>query len=369
MSEEIICERCNYAHHDQECEHYGVNTSQGHQTWCEDCCDGFAFYCDDCAEFHAISAGHSIGDAFLVCEDCFDSSYYHCHQCDENVHDGHDCPYGFDEEDETYGGLLHSYGFKPSPIFYGEGPRYFGVELEIESHPERIVEVLEYLNGHGIGERVHYQKSDSSLAVGPEIVFHPRSLESWQEYGDELASMLWELRGMQARAWDRSSCGLHVHVSRDGFRSVTSVAAFALLVSRNKGGLVDFAGRESTCASFEELSSRSVVEKARRLGGGHYDAVNLSNYSTVELRIFRPSLAAGRVLAAVELTDALVAYSGTISAHDITLGALEWGRFVDFVRASDRWPHAVHVLGGGRFQAADTLAASFVSPAGVSPCA
>ena len=32
--------------------------------------------------------------------------------------------------------VIHSYDYRPEAIFYGDGPRYFGVELEIDSGGE-----------------------------------------------------------------------------------------------------------------------------------------------------------------------------------------------------------------------------------------
>ena len=32
--------------------------------------------------------------------------------------------------------IIHDYYYKPEPIFYGDGPRYLGVELELDDGGE-----------------------------------------------------------------------------------------------------------------------------------------------------------------------------------------------------------------------------------------
>lgn len=43
-----------------------------------------------------------------------------------------DDPYCDDCYDGIKGHPIHDYSYKPDPIFYGRGKRYFGVELEID---------------------------------------------------------------------------------------------------------------------------------------------------------------------------------------------------------------------------------------------
>ena len=44
-------------------------------------------------------------------------------------------PYCSDCYDSHYHAVIHEYDYKPEPIFYGSGPRYFGIELEIGGAP------------------------------------------------------------------------------------------------------------------------------------------------------------------------------------------------------------------------------------------
>lgn len=40
---------------------------------------------------------------------------------------------------------IHDYSYKPEPIFWGQGPRYFGVELEFDGAGESTSKVKELL--------------------------------------------------------------------------------------------------------------------------------------------------------------------------------------------------------------------------------
>lgn len=59
-------------------------------------------------------------------------------------HDTDHCWYPLDNDDPYCADCcstienspIHDYYFKPYPIFYGDGPRYFGVELEIDDGGE-----------------------------------------------------------------------------------------------------------------------------------------------------------------------------------------------------------------------------------------
>ena len=49
--------------------------------------------------------------------------------------------------------VIQSYYFKPEPIFYGEGNRFFGVELEMDEGGERdskARQILDVANGNGL---------------------------------------------------------------------------------------------------------------------------------------------------------------------------------------------------------------------------
>ena len=61
-------------------------------------------------------------------------------------------------------------------------------------------------------------------------------------------------------------------------------------------------------------------------------AVNCTNDSTIELRVFRPSLIPATVQAYLEFCDALVRYAGTITVEDcVKRDALSFRVFTDWL--------------------------------------
>jgi len=79
-----------------------------------------------------------------ICDECRQDWYWQCQSCDGWNRDGADCGNGCcgedcdcedcrDEDDEGCGGLIHSYDYKPYPVFHGAGPLFLGPEIEIET--------------------------------------------------------------------------------------------------------------------------------------------------------------------------------------------------------------------------------------------
>jgi len=303
-----------------------------------------AFHCDQCETYYSslYRQGRWAGDYFL-CDGCFAE---HCGDCGRHFDDC-DC------ESES----LHNYSYRPHLVFSGAGPLFMGVELETEG------------NGNGVGARVAqlnddrdlYCKEDGSLCDGCEIVSHPRDLASWRDFSSTFAEILAAVSEEGGRAWDRSNAGLHVHVSRAAFDSPSHLARFVWLWGRNESRVVRYAGRRSSYADFESLRAGGLVKKCGRgIAGGHSAAVNLSNSDTVEIRVFRPSLAVGRVFSYLEAVHASWIYTSTLRASDVALGALTWDRFTSFVLNGEDFPVFAHHLRGGRFRTSETLAGSLV---------
>ncbi len=239
---------------------------------------------------------------------------------------------------------IESYGYKPTPRFRGSGSVFYGFELETESET-RAVETARAVQSSEIAD-MFYCKEDGSLdCSGVEIVSHPASLAWWRDRADALGDMLESVAISGARAWDRPHCGLHVHVSRAGFGSSSHLARFVWLMNRNEIDVRRVARRSSSYAQF---CAGGFTLKAKGWGG-HFDAVNTTNADTVEVRVFRPSLRVGRVLASIELVDAMRIYTEGLTAHDVALGALDWGAFESYVSESGAWPLASRLLAGGRF--------------------
>ena len=74
------------------------------------------------------------------------------------------CRHCFHERNPEY--CIHDYSYKPEPIFYGEGTRFFGVELEIDGGGETNKNARELLCIANRNAEHIYCKHDGSLDDG-----------------------------------------------------------------------------------------------------------------------------------------------------------------------------------------------------------
>ena len=153
---------------------------------CPTCVRTHTMTCSCCG--HLIWLDENAGDDITpLCHDCQEYHYVRCTHCHSIVHNNDAHYYEGDEDEErpycpdcyhdrgSYG--IMDYYYKPSPIFYGKGPRYFGVELEIDGAGEydsNASALLKIANAHH--DHI-YCKHDGSLDEGFEIVTHPNDLE------------------------------------------------------------------------------------------------------------------------------------------------------------------------------------------------
>lgn len=343
-----ICEKCEIVgqEHDDWC--YVDNSMM----WCDNCTSSYAHWCDDCdTYFTGVNYGAE-DTGMTFCEGCFERSCSYCELCDAYYYDG--CNYSHDEENDTR--LIHDYSYRPDPIFHAltdERTRlFFGIEIETETRGRdygdrtNAAEYASALETEGIA----YLKSDGSLNCGFEIVTHPMS----HAYLTSDENMLWRiLRGLKLdynmMAWGTETCGLHVHVSRNGFNGGSHQHKFLQLVYNNKNFYQVLAGRSSNhWAKFDdvidpETGKRSFKQKFdSRRGSDRYSAVNTNNRDTLEVRIFRGSLNPRFIKSAVDLVHASVEYTRVMSIQEIRSDALSTLRFREYIESkSDLYPSLV----------------------------
>lgn len=181
MEEKIYCSHCGEViDTDDYGELYG-------EILCSDCLDDYTTVCDCCGV--RIWSEDAEGDDYTsLCRQCYDYHYTRCEECDSLIHN--DDAYEYDDGyfcHECYQNIrknaaIHEYGYKPTPIFYGDSDRYFGVELEIDGagkDDDYAEEILDIANG---SDEHIYIKTDGSLEDGMEIVTHPMSLDYHKDF-------------------------------------------------------------------------------------------------------------------------------------------------------------------------------------------
>ncbi len=325
---------------------------------CEHCLDEETTICDCCME--RIWTSRARGDGYTtLCRDCYANNYTTCSHCGILVHN--DNVYYDDDTDNAYCGTcfekvrnlpIKSYNYKPEPIFYGSGSPYLGVELEVDLGGEDDCNAEKLLDiANSDVERI-YCKHDGSLDEGFEIVSHPMTLDyhinemNWKEVFTKAVRLGYS-------SHNTSSCGLHIHCGRRdlGRTEEDQEAVIGRLIfffEKHWNELVNFSRRNYSnlnrwAARYETISCspKETYKRAKDKHMGRYVAVNLTNDSTVEFRIFRGTLKYKTFIAALQLIDRICSFA--INSVDSELEETSWS---DFVMAIDpaKYPELVEYL-------------------------
>ena len=317
------------------------------QKLCSHCLEVHTLLCSECGE--RLWANDNAGSRDTpLCQECYDDNYTTCSRCGSLFRESEAYYENSDEYDErpycsscfhslAQDGCIHDYYYKPEAIFYGEGPRYFGVELELDNGGECTAHanaLLKIANQEGA---YAYIKHNGSLSDGLEVVTHPLSLEY------QLHRMPWErlcgaALSMGYVSHQASTCGLHVHISRQAFGKTersqdAAIARVLYFFEKHWEELLKFSRR--TPRQLERWAARygykeqpmELLDYAKKGGhGGRYTCVNLQNRDTVEFRMFRGTLKPNTIFATLELLDRICDLAVCLS--DEELKAVAWTSFV-----------------------------------------
>ena len=327
-----ICDRCGCEIENDD--YYCVDDD----ILCEDCADEYCVRCDHCGDM--IYRNDAVCDEDTeLCEHCFDCHYTRCYECGRIIRN--DESYYADDYDFCFPcydkrrSSIREYSYKPSPIFYGVGNRFLGVELEVDvgGHDDENAEELQNIANYP-NEQI-YIKSDGSIDDGFEIVTHPMTLDyhmnqfCWSE-------ILHRAVQMGYRSHQTSTCGLHVHVSRAGLGQTyaeqeTTISRILFFVEQHWNELLKFSRRSEysmnrwAARHGYEHDPKKILDKAKS-ERNRYVAVNLCNSQTIEFRLFRGTLKLNTLLATLQLVDRICEVA--MHSVDSELHALSWSEFV-----------------------------------------
>lgn len=336
MSKELFCAECG-----RELGEVSVFEFEGN-IYCEECFEELTVVCDCCER--RIWRDNAEGDSLtLLCEHCYSYSYTHCERCGCLIHNDSalyedDSDYSYCQEcyEKIMSEPIKSYYYKPEPIFYGNGSRFYGVELEIDQGGEvssNAQKLLDYVNQDNT---YIYAKHDGSLSNGFEIVSHPMTIEHHLNEVDY--SGLFKMAvGMGYRSHQAETCGLHIHVNRTAFGDSREeqeevIARIVFFVEKHWCELLKASRR--TKFSMNRWASRygisentqNTYKKAKERRLGRYVAVNLENYNTIEFRLFRGTLRHQTFVATLQLVDEICHVCTYL--NDEELEGLSWSSFV-----------------------------------------
>ena len=336
----IYCERCEDYRYEDGCR--GV---EGIGIYCESCADNYTFWCESCeCTYSDNDSSYHLADIGVYwCEGCCSNSANWCDNCDE---------YNRDECENCVDGgrLINQYSYKPDPIFHGNSKDnlYFGIELEMEIRDGDLSASSEYVM-EMMGDFT-YLKDDSSIGSGGykgfEMVSHPATLDYFTNNKNLWTTLDYLKRVHIARSWDAKNCGLHIHISRAGFKSGAHTHRFLSLIYKNSDKMMKLGGRKSNYARFNDVYKDDEYDRpyftlAHKVAHPsnsmteRFSAVNTQNLHTLELRFFRGTMNPDGVLSAIQLAHATVEYTRNLTLSDVKMGALSWEWFADWIQANN----------------------------------
>lgn len=333
------------------CSHCGQETPRENLTefdgrlLCSTCLDEETSLCDECGQRIWNDDNEGSGD-LILCSGCYENHYSNCSRCGGLIRNSRACY--FDDGDDPYcescfnlldNRAIHEYNYKPELVFLGTGPRYFGVELEIDEGGERERNAEKLLDiGNRNIEQIHC-KHDGSLEDGVEVVTQPMSLDyhlncmPWAEIMQEAVKMGY-------RSHQAGTCGLHVHVSREAFGDSSesqdvAIARVLYFVEKHWNEMLKFSRR--TQRQLDRWAARygykdhpgEMMEHVKKGYGNRYTCVNLTNETTIEFRIFRGTLKYNTLIATLQMVNRICDVA--IYLSDNELKALSWSEFVSGV--------------------------------------
>jgi len=325
LSEFLFLEVIEMEENIKVCDICGCEISEEDDTWvddqfiCQNCVDEHCTTCDHCGETIWVNATVQ-NDNITLCESCYDD---------------------FNNE-------IEEYGYKPDPIFYGDGYMYFGIELEVDKGGKDSENARTLKDIANVRKEHIYIKSDGSLDDGFEIVSHLMTLDYHTNKMD-WESILHEAINMGYRSHQTATCGLHIHVNRNAFGENQAeqekvISRILFFIEKNWNEIFRFSRRNEynmnrwSARYGYEKSGKEILQKAKDTGN-RYVAVNLRNYHTIEFRLFRGTLKLNTFLATLQLVSEICRVALLFSEEDID--KMSWSVFVRYM---NHYPELVKYL-------------------------
>jgi hypothetical protein len=198
-----------------------------------------------------------------------------------------------------------------------QNPRLFGVECELGFSDQFVREQIAREINDLMGVEFCYMKHDGSINnhgklgdgiphQGFEIVTAPADIEVHRRKWPILESYP---NYKHLRSWDTSTCGMHVHVSKDAL-SCLQIGRILVFINHpeNKKFVQQVAGRGEL--KWTRYYDKGLTSSLHPEASGDRDmdrrvAVNLQNPNTVEFRIFRGTINPRHIIRNIEFVDAV----------------------------------------------------------------
>ena len=228
---------------------------------------------------------------------------------------------------------LHNYSTRVENMLKFKATRvkpntvYLGCELEYETNNRNRAQI-------GVGKLMHghaLMKTDGSIRNGFEIVTCPATLDIhldiFKKFYDNIPPDL----------KIANNVGMHVHISRKPLSQLT-IGKLIEFLNRldNKEFIHHIAGRiDNQYARLESDSTITFLRK-HRSGGNRYNALNLLNEKTIEVRLFATPMNYKEFASRLQFVQALVDYCSPAQSNESLKKQTHYQAFMHWLSSRKR---------------------------------
>ena len=278
--------------------------------------------CEHCGEAHILTTHAGVNKK--LCAKCYAKTHM-CEVCGKQSLDtqatrrqNHACK----DCIKKYGlGVEHRWNYKAHPFkLHGsdKDDLYFGIENEVQLKTLGKKEYIQHISKN-YHEDDLYMVYDGTINYGVEHVLHPRTFQSLKNF---------DFDTMMSDVVPHKNTGMHIHISRSGFRNKLHLYKFMKFVSGNKGFVQVIAERSSKVwRAWRFTDGKHVLNKAKGfpVDMDKYVDINVQHPKTIELRIFKGATTSSQVLKNIEFCHALWKFSMvSVPKHMTKFRFLKW---------------------------------------------
>lgn len=320
---QVKCEYCDKLFDKEVMRECDINHGHTIIPICDDCYIDHILLCAGCGDEDYkdnMVRSEITGDRY--CTDCYSDLFTSCDCCGYEI---------WRDNGHRYGNLCEECNqqescdndecvrYSRSWNYHGtDSDLYYGIELEVGSIDYMGLKSM-FVNN--LDEDFFDIHSDCSITENgindeAEIVSHPATYKYLKTH-PELWNNVLAYRHEGVISYKAETCGIHVHLSRDYFtpahlerflRMVYLQPSFTYFISQRRSSALRQWAR---LYDDNKLYSKSKLKAKVNVcySGDRYEAVNLSNHDTIELRIFRGTLNKIAFWKNIEYVQALVEFT------------------------------------------------------------
>ena len=343
----IKCHKCGYFVFKDEAK---FSSSEG-KYYCLTCYKELFFICSFCNQERYKDEMIETSDREYprICETCYSEAFDRCEECGSIFHIDN----MFEVEDEVlvcrrcydaYYRIIKRYDYVPERFKFNklawDNLLYIGFELEVEhesNREEMARKVKKFLESKNVG-RYFYIKHDGSLHNGFEIVSQPLTLQFIHKK-IPLREILEELKRMKFTSYKSGRCGLHFHLNKNFFSSL-EIEKLRMFFATNKKELSILSKRKGNYGycQFEDYKIHNFLYGTENSSKYLAIRTHVTSKNTLEIRLFRGTLAHGRFLACLQFVDAISHYVKEVSIMSLRNNK-SWDDFLKWVKKTGRYEH------------------------------